>query len=63
MTWDCLIQPKGENGLGGVKYEVSTYGGLSVSLGGECPDGYRYLIARMPWLKSKGRRCSCSEVN
>lgn len=22
-----------------------------------------YLVARMPWLKSRGRQCSCSRVN
>ena len=29
----------------------------------DVPDVYKYLIVRMPWLKSMGRRCSCSKVN
>ena len=46
------------------KYKISACRGWLVSLEKhECPDEEVYLIVRMPWLKSRGRRCSCSRVN
>lgn len=53
-----------EDEIGGVRYEICAWGRVSISckrLG--CLNVSMYLIVRMPLLKSRVRRCSCSRVN